>query len=71
MKVMSSFQGLIKSTDSVNRLQQKRDWELIIRTIGKEIPPPDWTKSVKKIDKYMEKICRENNLNHLNFFGRG
>lgn len=68
---MSSFQGLQKVQSYWNRVQQKRDWQLIIKTIGREIPAPDWTKSVKKIDNYMEEVCRQNNINHLDFFGRG
>lgn len=66
---MSSFKGLIKSTSIANRAQQKRDWKLICITIGKELPSPDWSKSVKKIDKYMENVCIKHGLNHLDFFG--
>jgi hypothetical protein len=68
---MSRTLGLIKVQSYYNRIQQKRDWQLILRTINKELPPPDFTKSVKKIDFYMEQVCKENNLNHLEIFGRG
>lgn len=68
---MSSFGGLMKLQSYWNKVQQRRDWQLILKTIGKELPEPDWTKSVKKVDAYMENICKENNINHLDYFGRG
>lgn len=68
---MSSFAGLQKVQSYWNRVQQKRDWQLILKTIGKEVQAPDWSKSVKKIDRYMEQVCKENGLNHLEYFGCG
>ena len=68
---MSSFGGLIKATSYFNRIQQKRDWAIIIKAIGRDIPEPDWNKSVKNIDKYMEDVCKKNGLNHLDFFAKG
>jgi hypothetical protein len=68
---MSSFGGLMKVQSYWNKIQQKRDWVLIVKTIGQELQEPDWSKSVKKVDKYMEDICKKYNLNHLEFFGRG
>lgn len=59
---MSSFGGLQKVTSYYNKMQQRRDWQLILKLTSKEIPEPDWTKSVKKVDEYMEKVCAENNL---------
>jgi len=68
---MSSFGGLQKVQSYYNRMQQKRDWQLILSKIRKEQPAPDWTKSVKKIDAYMEKVCNENGINFKEICGVG
>lgn len=66
-----SVKGLIKLTSYFNRVQQKRDWQLILSKIGKELTPPDWSKSVKKIDAYMETVCKENNIEFNEIVGVG
>jgi hypothetical protein len=63
--VMSRFRGLIKETDYWNRVEQRRDWQKIktgLEKLGKSAPEPDWNLSVKKADKYFEKVCKENGL---------
>ena len=68
---MASYTGLIKTNYAVNRNQQRQDWALICRTVGKELTPPNWEASVKKVDAYMEQVCREHGLDPMQFFGRG
>lgn len=59
---MSKTRGLIKMQGWFNRNQQKADWKLLIKLTGKNIKEPDWNLSVKKIDKYMEEVCKENSI---------
>jgi hypothetical protein len=62
---MSSFGGLIKQTDYWNRVQQRKDWQKInaaLTKLGKSAPAPDWSMSVKKVDKYFDNVCKENGL---------
>lgn len=66
-----SVYGLIKLTSYFNRVQQKRDWKLIVRMAEKDLQPPDWNKSVKKIDAYMEAICKEHNIDFKEICGVG
>lgn len=66
---MSKLSGLIKATDQASRIQQKRDWVFISEKTGNRYSAPDWSLSVKKIDKIMINICKENGLNYLEIFG--
>lgn len=68
---MASYTGLIKTNHAVNRAQQRADWVLICQTVGKELPAPDWSASVKKVDAYMAQVCRDHNLDPMKYFGRG
>jgi hypothetical protein len=68
---MSRQKGLIKLQSLINRDQQHRDWELILRLVNKPIDPPDWNSSVNKIDIYMARICKENNISFKDVCGVG
>jgi len=66
---MSKLGGLIKQTDYWNRVQQKREWKMILSEISGNEPDPDFTLSVKKIDKYMESVCVKYGLVFSNYCG--
>lgn len=68
---MSRIGGINKIMNRLNRDQQKRDWNLIIVKTNKQLPEPDWTKSVKKIDAYMEKICIDVGIDFMKIAGHG
>lgn len=69
---MSRTQGLIKVQHIFNRSQQKADWRLLKMKTGKQLNEPDWVLSVKKIDKYMEQVCKENGIDfNKEICGRG
>ena len=65
------MKGLIKVTSYYNRIQQKKDWDLILYLTGKELKEPDWNLSVKKIDKYMEGVCKDHHINFKDVCGKG
>lgn len=68
---MSSFGGLIKAASCFNRIQQKKDWALLKNKFNCSEAEPDWTLSVKKIDKYMISVCQKHGIDYLSVFGHG
>lgn len=69
---MSRTKGLIKMQHIFNRSQQQADWRLLKLKIGKQFNEPDWDLSVKKIDKYMESVCKESGIDfNKEICGRG